>query len=219
MFTPPHRSLAYVINGLIVISLILGGLAPVRMVQAASAPQTLSAGGDDEAGPVWVAVDVVGPTSVGPGQEVSLRATVTNVGSEKVRGARLEVREENGAKFVGPTSYPLPDLDRGQQIEVLVRGQVNARPGENLHVVVQAVGGNLSLGAGAAYSAIVRQDVAEEWQPGPGAGGLAQQRWAPGNRSAGRSRRAHRAGAAPGIVRAGRKGARSAISLRAAGRR
>ena len=37
MFTPPHRSLAYIVNGLIVISLIVGGLAPVQMAQAAEA--------------------------------------------------------------------------------------------------------------------------------------------------------------------------------------
>jgi hypothetical protein len=192
---------------LIVLSLVLGGLAPARTTQAAKSPQTASAvgneetqslaeksarpagelgekeaiasksndAGDEKAGPVWVAVDVYGPASVGSGQEVNLRAAAMNVSNEKASGVRLEVREETGAKFVGPASYPLPDLDPGQQIEVVLKGQVNARPGDNLHVVVQAAGGNLSLEAGATsnaavYTAMVRQDEAEEWRLGPGAG-------------------------------------------------
>jgi hypothetical protein len=122
------------------------------------------------AAPVWVVVGVDGPATVAPGETVTVTATVTNVSGETARGLRLEVRNAATAGLVGRAAYVLPQLAPSAQISVAVTGTVIAQPGGRLRTQLAATGGNLSHEATGLFAPLVRQDVADTWEPGPGAG-------------------------------------------------
>ena len=49
-------------------------------------------------------------------------------------------------------------------------GVIVARPGERLQTRLVVTGGNLESEAVGSFTPLVRQDVADSWEPGPGAG-------------------------------------------------
>ena len=138
-------------------------------VSGASATPAGAAPGTGPAA-VWVVVNVTGPDTVAAGAAVTVTATVTNVSGETARGVRLEVRNAAAARLVGRAAYPLAELAPGAQTTVAVTGDVLARPGARLQTQLVATGGNLTDDAVGAFTPLVRQDVADTWEPGPGAG-------------------------------------------------
>jgi len=120
--------------------------------------------------PVWVAVNIEGPQTVAPGEAVKLRVTVTNVSGEPAQGLRLEVRNAAEGGLVGQAAYKLPAIAPGAEATVEVAGVIVARPGERLQTRLVVTGGNLESEAVGSFTPLVRQDVADSWEPGPGAG-------------------------------------------------
>ena len=70
----------------------------------------------------------------------------------------------------GQAAYKLPAIAPGAEATVEVAGVIVARPGERLQTRLVVTGGNLESEAVGSFTPLVRQDVADSWEPGPGAG-------------------------------------------------
>ena len=102
-----------------------------------------------------------------PGAGLTLHATVTNLGSVPLHGARLMLSPQGllivgasgpaGALTTDAGAVPVPDLDVGANVRIDVEGQLSAGPGERAGATVQLQAGS-GLDLGPAQAAWVQVD-------------------------------------------------------------
>lgn len=102
MFTPGHRGLVYIANGLIVISLVMGGLAPVGAAQAAMVGEPEAPASDATVGQSaltstapFIAASEVGTSGSSQTPDVSLMLEAPSADLQPGSAAAIRVRVEN----------------------------------------------------------------------------------------------------------------------------
>ncbi|MCP4166785.1 MAG: RHS repeat protein, partial [Chloroflexi bacterium] len=195
-----HFKTTVVVNCLIVLGLLFGSLGPTVEAAPANVERDLHTASvsenaalipaslekedpaDDE-GPIPVQpaqssvfgiVEVVGPETVVPGEDITVDVRIYNVGMEPIEKAHLTIEAHKGV--VGKLNYPIKEIAVDEVVNIAADVSVAANPGDVLHIPFTIGSGNLAEQSRATWTTVVLQPTAETWVPGPGAGKWRPQR-------------------------------------------